>query len=149
MRERLRPERGAESPSESELGVGPREHKMIEAHHVSKMYSRGVYALRDLSLRVDKGEFVFLTGPSGAGKSTLLRLLLRKDVPSEGQLVVGGRNLAELTPAAGPVLPPLGRFRVPGLQAADGQDRARERRVRAAGARAWACRSSSARRSRC
>src|SRR5918993_1199549 len=45
---------------------------MIEAHHVSKMYSRGVYALRDLSLRVDKGEFVFLTGPSGAGKSTLL-----------------------------------------------------------------------------
>jgi cell division transport system ATP-binding protein len=61
------------------------------------MYSRGVYALRDLSLRVDKGEFVFLTGPSGAGKSTLLRLLLRSDVPSEGQLVVGGRNLAELT----------------------------------------------------
>ena len=71
---------------------------MIEAHNVSKMYSRGVYALRDLSLRVDKGEFVFLTGPSGAGKSTLLRLLLRKESPSEGQLIVGGRNLAELTP---------------------------------------------------
>src|SRR6186713_3437282 len=71
---------------------------MIEAHRLSKLYGRGVYALRDLSLRVDKGEFVFLTGPSGAGKSTLLRLLLRRDVPSEGQLVVGGRNLAELTP---------------------------------------------------
>ena len=71
---------------------------MIEAYHVSKIYSRGVYALRDLSLRVEKGEFVFLTGPSGAGKSTLLRLLLRQDVPSEGQLVVGGRNLASLTP---------------------------------------------------
>jgi cell division transport system ATP-binding protein len=71
---------------------------MIEAYHVSKVYSRGVYALRDLSLRVDKGDFVFLTGPSGAGKSTLLRLLLRQDVPSEGQLVVGGRNLASLTP---------------------------------------------------
>jgi len=70
---------------------------MIEAYHVSKVYSRGIYALRDLSLRVDKGEFVFLTGPSGAGKSTLLRLLLRQDVPSEGQLVVGGRNLAALT----------------------------------------------------
>ena len=71
---------------------------MIEAYNVSKMYSRGVYALRDLSLRVDKGEFVFLTGPSGAGKSTLLRLLIRSEVPSEGRLMVGGRNLAELTP---------------------------------------------------
>ena len=70
---------------------------MIEAQHVSKMYSRGVYALHDLSLRIDKGEFVFLTGPSGAGKSTLLRLLLRSDVPTEGKLVVGGRDLAKLT----------------------------------------------------
>jgi len=71
---------------------------MIEAQGVSKLYGRGVYALRELSLRIDKGEFVFLTGPSGAGKSTLLRLLLRRDVPSEGQLIVGGRNLADLTP---------------------------------------------------
>jgi cell division transport system ATP-binding protein len=71
---------------------------VIEAYHVSKTYARGVYALRDLSLRIDKGDFVFLTGPSGAGKSTLLRLLLRQDVPSEGQLMVGGRNLAILTP---------------------------------------------------
>ena len=69
---------------------------MIEAHHVSKAYGRGVYALRDLTMRVDKGEFVFLTGPSGAGKSTLLRLLVRQDVPSEGELIVGGRNLATL-----------------------------------------------------
>jgi cell division transport system ATP-binding protein len=71
---------------------------VIEATHVSKTYARGVYALRDLSLRIDKGDFVFLTGPSGAGKSTLLRLLLRQDVASEGQLLVGGRNLATLTP---------------------------------------------------
>jgi cell division transport system ATP-binding protein len=71
---------------------------VIEAHHVSKTYARGVYALRDLSLRIDKGDFVFLTGPSGAGKSTLLRLLLRQDVPSDGQLMVGGRNLATLSP---------------------------------------------------
>jgi cell division transport system ATP-binding protein len=70
---------------------------VIEAQHVSKMYSRGVYALHDLSLRIDKGEFVFLTGPSGAGKSTLLRLLLRSDVPSSGKLIVGGRDLAQLT----------------------------------------------------
>lgn len=71
---------------------------MIEALNVSKTYARGVYALRDLTLRVDKGDFVFLTGPSGAGKSTLLRLLLRQDVPSAGHLTVGGRNLAVLTP---------------------------------------------------
>jgi cell division transport system ATP-binding protein len=70
---------------------------VIEAQHVSKMYSRGVYALHDLSLRIDKGEFVFLTGPSGAGKSTLLRLLLRREVPTSGRLIVGGRDLAQLT----------------------------------------------------
>jgi len=71
---------------------------VIEANRISKTYARGVYALRDLSLRVNKGDFVFLTGSSGAGKSTLLRLLLRRDVPTEGQLIVGGRDLAELTP---------------------------------------------------
>ena len=66
---------------------------LIETHHLSKLYSRGVYALRDLSLTIDKGEFLFLTGPSGAGKSTLLRLLLREDLPSEGELKVRGRDL--------------------------------------------------------
>jgi len=71
---------------------------VIEAQRVSKMYTRGVYALRELSLRIDKGEFVFLTGPSGAGKSTLLRLLLRQEVPSEGRLVVGQRDLSKLSP---------------------------------------------------
>ena len=71
---------------------------MIEAYHLSKVYRRGVYALRDLSLTIDKGEFVFLTGPSGAGKSTLLRLLLRQDLPSGGQLTVAGQNLAMLRP---------------------------------------------------
>ena len=72
---------------------------MIEAHHLSKLYSRGVYALRDLSLTIDKGEFLFLTGPSGAGKSTLLRLLLREELPSEGDLKVAGRNLQHLSPS--------------------------------------------------
>ena len=69
---------------------------MIEAYHLSRVYRRGVYALRDLSLTIDKDEFVFLTGPSGAGKSTLLRLLLRQDLPSGGQLTVAGQNLANL-----------------------------------------------------
>ena len=72
---------------------------MIETYHLSKLYNRGVYALRDLSLTIDKGEFMFLTGPSGAGKSTLLRLLLREDLPSEGQLKVAGRDLKALGPS--------------------------------------------------
>ncbi|MFN7917977.1 MAG: cell division ATP-binding protein FtsE [Vicinamibacterales bacterium] len=72
---------------------------MIEAYHLSKVYSRGVYALRDLTLTVDKGEFIFLTGPSGAGKSTLLRLLLCAETPTEGQLKVGGRVLTDLSTA--------------------------------------------------
>jgi cell division transport system ATP-binding protein len=72
---------------------------LIETSHLSKFYSRGVYALRNLSLTVDKGEFLFLTGPSGAGKSTLLRLLLREDLPSEGDLTVLGQNLKTLRPS--------------------------------------------------
>src|SRR5262245_37291586 len=69
---------------------------VIESAHLSKLYNRGVYALRDLSLTIDKGEFLFLTGPSGAGKSTFLRLLLREELPSEGELRVAGRDLKEL-----------------------------------------------------
>jgi cell division transport system ATP-binding protein len=69
---------------------------VIEAHRLSKVYSRGVYALRDLSLTIDKGEFMFLTGSSGAGKSTLLRLLLREDLPTDGSLTVNGRDVGAL-----------------------------------------------------
>jgi len=72
---------------------------VIEASRLSKLYGRGVYALRDLTLTVDKGEFMFLTGPSGAGKSTLLRLLLREEPPSEGELKVLGRNLKTMSGA--------------------------------------------------
>jgi len=70
---------------------------VIETHHLSKLYSRGLYALQDLSLTVDKGEFVFLTGPSGAGKSTFLRLLLMQERPSEGDILVNGVNLNSLS----------------------------------------------------
>jgi cell division transport system ATP-binding protein len=70
---------------------------VIETQHLSKVYSRGVYALRDLTLTVRKSEFVFLTGPSGAGKSTLLRLLLMQERPSEGDIIVNGQTLSQLT----------------------------------------------------
>ena len=71
---------------------------MIETQGLGKIYGRGLYALRNLNLTIDKGEFVFLTGPSGAGKSTLLRLLLLQEHPTEGEVIVGGRNLSRLTP---------------------------------------------------
>jgi cell division transport system ATP-binding protein len=71
---------------------------VIEIQSLAKTYGRGMYALRDLNLTIERGEFAFLTGPSGAGKSTLLRLLLLQEKPTEGQVIVGGRNLSKLTP---------------------------------------------------
>jgi cell division transport system ATP-binding protein len=70
---------------------------VIEAHQLSKAYSRGLYALRDLTLSVSKGEFVFLTGPSGAGKSTFLRLLLVQERATDGSLIVNGHDLTTLS----------------------------------------------------
>jgi cell division transport system ATP-binding protein len=72
---------------------------VIETQNLSKAYGGGFYALRNLTLTIDKGEFVFLTGASGAGKTTLFRLLLRQERPTEGDVVVAGRNLARLAPA--------------------------------------------------
>ena len=72
---------------------------MIETQSLTKMYGREDYAIRDLTLKVEKGEFAFLTGPSGAGKSTLLRLLLMQERPTEGAVIVDGRDLSTLSPA--------------------------------------------------
>jgi cell division transport system ATP-binding protein len=72
---------------------------VIETQSLTKMYGREDYAIRDLSLKVEKGEFAFLTGPSGAGKSTLLRLLLMQERPTEGSVIIDGRDLSTLSPA--------------------------------------------------
>ena len=71
---------------------------MIETQNVSKAYGRDEYGVRDLTIKVEKGEFAFLTGPSGAGKSTLLRLLLLQEHPTTGQIIVNDRDLSTLTP---------------------------------------------------
>jgi cell division transport system ATP-binding protein len=68
---------------------------MIQFFHVSKTYDRQP-AIKDVSFRVKKGEFVYLTGPSGAGKSTIMRLMLCADEPDEGQILIAGRNIARL-----------------------------------------------------
>jgi cell division transport system ATP-binding protein len=71
---------------------------MIQLFHVTKEYPGEPPALSDVTLEVEKGEFVFLTGPSGAGKSTLLKLIFCAEPPSGGQVLLFGRNLARITP---------------------------------------------------
>jgi cell division transport system ATP-binding protein len=78
---------------------------VIQTFHVSKIYERGDQpALHDVSIHVDKGEFVFLTGPSGAGKTTLLKLIFAAEKPTGGQILVNGRNIAKLKPRQIPYL---------------------------------------------
>jgi cell division transport system ATP-binding protein len=77
---------------------------MIQLYHVTKRYAPGINALTDVSLQIDKGEFVFLTGPSGAGKTTFLKMIFREELPTEGQILVNGRNLTALPAARVPFL---------------------------------------------
>jgi cell division transport system ATP-binding protein len=77
---------------------------MIQAFHVSKQYDRESVALSDVTLHVEKGEFCFLTGPSGAGKTTFLKLVFREELPSQGQILVGGRNVTAIPLAQIPEL---------------------------------------------
>ena len=72
---------------------------IIDISGLSKLYARGLPALRELSMAVERGEFIFITGPSGAGKSTLLRLLLLQDRPTNGRIVVNGYDLSTLSRA--------------------------------------------------
>jgi cell division transport system ATP-binding protein len=70
---------------------------MIRFEHVTKAYKGGAMALQDVSVEIDKGEFVFIVGPSGSGKTTFIRLLLREDVPSRGHIWVAGREIGKLS----------------------------------------------------
>src|SRR5438876_5933187 len=77
---------------------------MIMFDSVTKVYDPDVIALRDVTLVIDKGEFVFIVGASGSGKSTLVRLLLKEIEPTEGRIMVGGRDLGRLKRGKVPLL---------------------------------------------
>ena len=70
---------------------------MISLQRVTKVYRNGVTALEDVSVEIDKGEFVFVVGPSGSGKSTMIRLLLKQEEASRGDVFVAGKNLSKIT----------------------------------------------------
>jgi len=77
---------------------------LIQFFHVGKKYPGGRVALEDVSFTAAKGEFLFLTGASGAGKTTLLKLIFREETASDGQIIVGGRNVGSLPRAKVPFL---------------------------------------------
>ncbi len=70
--------------------------KFVDIKNCYKVYNNGVTAIADLTLQIDKGEFVFVTGTSGCGKSTFIKLLYREEKPTKGQVMVGGINVAKL-----------------------------------------------------
>jgi cell division transport system ATP-binding protein len=69
---------------------------IISFQSVWKRYANGTEALKDVSLAVPEGDFIFLVGPSGAGKSTMVRLLIREEKPTRGRILVDGINLGPL-----------------------------------------------------
>ena len=76
---------------------------MIRVENVTKVYDGGAVALRDVSLDIPKGQFVFLVGASGSGKSTLIRLLLREEELTRGTIWVAGKDITKMP-----------RWRIPG-----------------------------------
>lgn len=77
---------------------------MIQMFHVSKNYEGGSSALTDVTLKITKGEFLFITGPSGAGKSTLLKIMFGSEPPTEGQIIIDGRNYFKISSTELPLL---------------------------------------------
>ena len=77
---------------------------MIELQKVTKICPNGVRALKDISLTINKGDFIFLVGPSGAGKSTFLRMLFREDVPTSGKILIDGKDITTMPESRVPYL---------------------------------------------
>ncbi len=70
---------------------------MISLQNVTKVYKNGVTALEDVTVEIEKGEFVFVVGQSGSGKSTLIRLLLKEEEATKGDVYVAGKNLEKIS----------------------------------------------------
>ena len=70
--------------------------KLIKVEHAYKIYKNGTTAIADLSVSIDKGEFVFVIGSTGSGKSTFIKMLYREEKPTQGSVIVGGIDVAKL-----------------------------------------------------
>ena len=71
---------------------------------MTKNYSGGHVALQDITVKIQKGEFVFIVGPSGAGKSTFIKLLIREEMPTKGQIFFNGKNITRMRHSQVPFL---------------------------------------------